>query len=309
MSTISIAISTRNRSNLLKECLESLHKQSTKPLEIIIVDNASTDDTQDVCASFNKKLPIKYYSEKKIGTPFARNRCIQAARGVILAFLDDDCVANCCWLENIQKHFLTYRSSVGVMGISLNNNPQNISGEIEQVFYERWLSENISNLTQPSVVLSGSVIDTKNCTLRSSFIKKFTFSATAPHGDVGNDEDVEIGNLLFKANRNIYFDPTIQIYHNNSQSISRLLYRNFWEGFANRLLLQRGVNVRKVPIKRPRLFWFLLTSRSANKYKTAAKKLLFLLLLFTYPIVYIIGRFYADMLIKLSLPHVIPKRI
>lgn len=87
MPRLSVVIPTRNRSGLLTQAVQSAWSAGTD-LEVIVVDNASVDDTQKICAS----LPnIRYFRlDKNSGEGGARNVGIQASRAAYVAFLDDD---------------------------------------------------------------------------------------------------------------------------------------------------------------------------------------------------------------------------
>lgn len=307
MSNISVAITTRNRNKILQRCLSSLIEQTRKPSEVIIVDNGSNDHTKKTCMAFSKFLPIQYYLEKRVGIPYGRNLGIRRASGDICAFIDDDCIADKNWTYNIAKHFSSHPTSIGVIGYSHNLTPNNIPSEIEQLYYERWISENIPDPKRASIVLSGRVIDFKNCAFRSVVIKRNTFSVNVPFGDVG-DEDVEIGNRLYKKNTNIYFDSTIIVLHKNSQTSGRLLYRNYWEGFANRLLLQNNLDVRKTPLHKSRFLWYVQAAKRKLKYKRLSRNVQFLLLLFLYPLSSKMGRLHATLSVLFHIPMRIPNR-
>lgn len=88
---ISIIIPTYNRSEYLKQCLQSILNQTYNNYEVIVCDDGSTDSTADVVDSFRNKLNIKYdYSFNSGGPACPRNRGINLANGEILAFLDSD---------------------------------------------------------------------------------------------------------------------------------------------------------------------------------------------------------------------------
>ena len=89
-STISIIIPTYNRAGLIGRALMSVLNQTYQDFEIIIVDDCSTDNTQDVAGSFKDERIIYIYHEKRKGLAGARNTGIKAAGGQYLAFLDDD---------------------------------------------------------------------------------------------------------------------------------------------------------------------------------------------------------------------------
>ena len=83
----SLVICTRNRPQELARCLASLADQTAVPLEVIVVDNASTDErTREVTISAR----ATYVREDRPGLDFARNAGVSAASGEIVVFTDDD---------------------------------------------------------------------------------------------------------------------------------------------------------------------------------------------------------------------------
>jgi len=89
---VSCIIPTHNRSLLLKRAVESVINQIYKNLEIIIVNDASRDDTCDVINELKRKdlRIISLVNAKPQGPSAARNRGINIATGAFIAFLDDD---------------------------------------------------------------------------------------------------------------------------------------------------------------------------------------------------------------------------
>ncbi|NQY74863.1 MAG: glycosyltransferase [Candidatus Margulisbacteria bacterium] len=87
--SISVVIPTYNRSQTILKCVESVFNQTLKPKEIIVVDDASTDDTVSVLTPHNSKLNVMVLSQN-IGVSGARNIGINAAKGRWVALLDSD---------------------------------------------------------------------------------------------------------------------------------------------------------------------------------------------------------------------------
>ena len=85
---VSVIIPTYNRAKYLRQCIESVLSQDYPNLEIIVVDNGSTDNTPEILASFGNK--IKCLKEEKGGASASRNKGLRAARGEFIAFLDSD---------------------------------------------------------------------------------------------------------------------------------------------------------------------------------------------------------------------------
>lgn len=86
---ISVIIPTYNRAGFLKRAVSSVLAQSFREIELIIVDDGSTDETRQVLQSFNEKRLTCYYQQNK-GVSSARNLGISKASGKYTAFLDSD---------------------------------------------------------------------------------------------------------------------------------------------------------------------------------------------------------------------------
>ncbi len=87
---VSVIIPTYNRAHLLKRAIESVLRQSFDDFELIVVDDASPDNTPEVVESIDDGR-IRYVRLKKnSGGPVARNTGIKKARGRFIALLDDD---------------------------------------------------------------------------------------------------------------------------------------------------------------------------------------------------------------------------
>jgi len=85
---ISCIIPVFNGERYLSEAIESIFKQTYRPLEIIIVDDGSTDRTPTVAERYRER--VRYLKQANAGTATARNSGINAAQGEYIAFLDSD---------------------------------------------------------------------------------------------------------------------------------------------------------------------------------------------------------------------------
>lgn len=102
---ISVVVCTFNRSDLLPQALGSLQKQQglRGTYEIVVVDNASTDNTKSVLMNLREHcgFEFSYEYEPNPGVAHARNRGIERSRGDWIAFFDDDQVADVNWLSEL----------------------------------------------------------------------------------------------------------------------------------------------------------------------------------------------------------------
>lgn len=89
--TVSVYIPTRNRATLLTRALASVWLQGIEDIEVIVVDDGSTDDTPRVLRSMQADSRLRWFrNEVPAGACAARNTAIQAARGRFITGLDDD---------------------------------------------------------------------------------------------------------------------------------------------------------------------------------------------------------------------------
>ncbi len=89
-SCVSVIIPTYNRAAVIARAITSVLAQDYTPLEIIVVDDASTDDTQRVVERFGDARIRYIVRSENRGAAAARNTGIRAARGAFIAFLDSD---------------------------------------------------------------------------------------------------------------------------------------------------------------------------------------------------------------------------
>jgi succinoglycan biosynthesis protein ExoM len=110
--TVTIAICSYNRCESLKATLESLYGLETGgafTLEVVVVDDGSTDRTRAVVEECHEKAPfdIRYCHQDGLGIAAARNHCVREARGQWIAFFDDDQQAEPQWLASLLDFALT----------------------------------------------------------------------------------------------------------------------------------------------------------------------------------------------------------
>jgi len=120
---ISVIVLTYNNLGLTQACLESLLKQTDYPgLEIVIVDNASTDDTPQWLQSFGQKHPeVKIIlNVNNLGFAAGNNVGLAAATGDYLVLLNNDTVVTRGWALTLMRH-LRSDPSIGLIGPVTNN--------------------------------------------------------------------------------------------------------------------------------------------------------------------------------------------
>ncbi len=117
---ISVVVVTRSRCMQLMRCLNSMLALERPPEELIVVDNASRDETRQAVAGFQAPFPVRYVFEAEVGVNAARNAGVAAASGDVISFTDDDAVVHAKWLSAVESAFLR-DSRIGVVGGRIEN--------------------------------------------------------------------------------------------------------------------------------------------------------------------------------------------
>jgi len=108
MIDLSIIIPTRNKANNLYNTLKSISELENKDddFEVIVIDNASKDNTVEVIEDYvNKIRNFRFLYLEKIGLHEGRNLGLKEAKGEILCYLDDDVCLYKSWLNGIRESF------------------------------------------------------------------------------------------------------------------------------------------------------------------------------------------------------------
>jgi len=122
---ISILICTRDRAPHLRatlDALEAIVYPADLPCELIVVDNASKDETAQVVAEAGQKsknAEVRYVQETRPGVSHARNAAMNAARGELILFTDDDVRPDANWLAGMSTPLLNGEADAVAGGVRL----------------------------------------------------------------------------------------------------------------------------------------------------------------------------------------------
>ncbi len=128
--TFSVVVPVHNSRRTIGKCLESLINNDHPSYEVVVVDDGSTDDTADICQSFDS---VKVIRLSKGGPSRARNVGVGHSRGKYVAFTDGDCVVDRQWLSELEKGF-TGEDIAGVGGDQKSPDDESETGRTVQEF-------------------------------------------------------------------------------------------------------------------------------------------------------------------------------
>ncbi|MCA8996649.1 MAG: glycosyltransferase family 2 protein [Planctomycetaceae bacterium] len=120
MSRVSIVLPTYNRALFLGEAIQSALNQTWMDLEVLVVDDGSTDATRDLVNELVEQDDrVKYLFQENAGVSAARNRALEAASGNFIAFLDSDDVWQ-PWKLELQLQLFQARDDVGMVWTNMD---------------------------------------------------------------------------------------------------------------------------------------------------------------------------------------------
>src|SRR3990172_1518395 len=231
---ISVVVCTYNRSGLLKDVVRSLQEQDFEgDSEIIIVDNNSTDNTKNVVEelSTTSPIPIRYFFENKQGLSHARNRGIDEAHGEIVAFIDDDAVAERQWLSSLISAYDDPRvACVGgqIKLLWLSERPEWLVPSMETSLGRLDYGDTIKELKYPQTPFGGNISFRKNIFDR---VKKFSTDLGRDAKTLLSNEELELCARLVEEGWIIKYVPNAVIHHKVApERLEKLwfIHRYYW---------------------------------------------------------------------------------
>jgi glycosyltransferase involved in cell wall biosynthesis len=191
---ISIVIPVYNEAERLAACLEAIAALELAPLEVLVIDNNSTDDS----AALARRYPwVRVLHEKQQGVVHARNRGFNAARGDIIARIDADTIVTPGWTAQLQTVF-TDTTVAGVSG-SITYHDVALGPIVDRIDFalRAWLAGKMSR----RMFLHGANMAIRRSAWQS--VKQFACSRTRMH------EDLDLAIHFAEAGQKIIYDPLL----------------------------------------------------------------------------------------------------
>lgn len=117
---LSVIIPVYNLEKYIERCLDSLTSQIDDEMEIIVVDDGSTDDSLNICKKYKKSRNIMVFSQENQGVSAARNKGLELASGQYVIFIDGDDWIQKSSLQKVMKIIDGQSPDVIVLGFSVD---------------------------------------------------------------------------------------------------------------------------------------------------------------------------------------------
>ena len=263
---LSVIICTRDRPRALERCLAALTTQSSRAGQIIVVDNSRGRSAEAVTTRFSG---VHYVHEPRPGLSVARNAGIQASKGALIAFTDDDVEPNPSWTMEIVRAF-TGAAVDAVTGLVLParlDTPAQCyfqfkmggfgSACVPLIFDRRFLDETKAMGAQVWRIGAGANMAFR----RSVFDRVGLFDERLGAGASGCSEDSELWYRLIASGGACLFEPRAVVSHHHREQWPELRrqVRAYMKGHVSALFVQaarhrHGGNIRRIFVQLPGYF-------------------------------------------------------
>lgn len=286
--TISVVILTSDRPHLLEKALQSVHRQTVLPIEVVIVDGSTRlhKETIATIKAHTRTLHIIKRNTRH-SIPYGRMLGAKTAHGDIVVYLDDDCVATPTYLSSFLRHFRRNPALTAVIGRIKNTHDTNVYAATQYAYYHRGLRHFFPTLRSTEPLRFGRILDCEVMGIRKDTLLAFGFPER--HRRYRND-DVELGLRLIQAGKRIIFDPNITAWATPRTALLPLVTAAFWNGLSDACTADiYHVDLRASPY--PTFFpaWFIREIGSAQRF-TLLQRCQYALLLILFPTVSRIGK-------------------
>jgi glycosyltransferase involved in cell wall biosynthesis len=220
---ISVIVCTRERPDALVRCLDSLEALRPAAHEVIVVDNApSSERTRELCA----QRDVRYVLEPTPGQSRARNRGIEVATGDLLAFTDDDCVADPDWLAGLAGEFTDplLMAVTGFIGPASISAPAQLHFEAHGGFERHAERRRFEAVTASPVMAAAIAGAGANMVFRRSVFSEIGPFAEhlGPGTPARSSDDKEMFYRILAAGYRIVYDPARVIWHHHRDTAGML---------------------------------------------------------------------------------------
>lgn len=207
---VTILIPVYNTAKFLRHCLGSIIAQTYQDLQVVLVDDGSTDESLAICKEYANKYPyIEVHHQANAGVAAARNKLLSHVTGDYVLFVDSD-----DWIEPQTVEYLVteaQRSQADIVTCEAIINDQPITNK--EIKEEEWTQEHVVYEFLRHVIFNGSLC---NKLLKAEQIKGIQFAKGISYGE----DALFIWQLLQRVQKVLITNRQLYHYRMNDTSIS-----------------------------------------------------------------------------------------
>tara|TARA_Y100001970_G_scaffold256226_1_gene333744 strand:+ start:12710 stop:13567 length:858 start_codon:yes stop_codon:yes gene_type:complete len=238
LNDISIYIPAYNAEKTIKQCLDSVLRQTIKPSKILVINDSSTDSTKNILLEYKQSIQI-IDNEKNMGVSFSRNLALKNLKSKFVASIDADVVISETWLEQIVNSLQKNNATIvgGKMYEKFIDNPCNLWRSIR--LKQHWGEQD--RINPPFIFGCNNILDTTNLDREKLYRNDDEYYKL-------NGDDIELGKLLIKKKQIMYYDSNAICSHLQNDNYKSLAAR-YWryvfygDGLKNRNFFKTFKNI------------------------------------------------------------------
>lgn len=239
MVKVSVIVPIYNAEKYLEQCIDSIVNQTLKEIEIILIDDGSTDGSAEICKKYIVDERVAYYYKKNAGAVMARRDGISYASGEYIGFVDSDDWLELNMYETMYEEAKKNNADIAFCNCIQNEDGHRFSPEMESGVYDRKaIEEKILPKSLAYITENGEkrAIRWSNC-LRL-YKRELIQSGISYNPEVRRCEDLVLTyEATLKANAMVYLGDQY-LYHNRVvlNSKSRRYTPDAWRAFKSLIL-------------------------------------------------------------------------
>lgn len=218
---ISVIVPVFNTAKYLTSCLESLMHQSYENLEIILVNDGSTDNSGNICKEYSKKdSRFILIEQKNKGLGMARNIGLEKARGQYVCFVDSDDFVHEKYVEILYRNLLSHDADISMCGYEKIYGEQKTGNSINNVCSVLSRYQMLYDITTTGPQnCSEKIVVCWNKLIRMDIMKRLKFT------DRLHEDEFMINDILLNIKTAVWSDARLYFYRQHSESITGLKNR------------------------------------------------------------------------------------
>ncbi len=224
MNFFSIIIPLYNRPAEIRELLDSLTQQTYKHFEVVVVEDGSTEKSEEIVASFRDRLEVKYFFKENSGPGLSRNYGAARASGDYFIFLDSDCIVPATYLQEIEDE--------------LAEHPVDAFGGPDRAHESFTDLQKAINYSMTSILTTGGIRGKKKSMEKfhpRSFNMGFSrrvFEVTGGFSGMRFGEDIDMSIRIMEAGFQTRLFPAAYVYHKRRTSWKKFFKQIYNSGIA-----------------------------------------------------------------------------
>ena len=217
---VSVIVPVFNVEKYLRQCLDSILQQTYQNLEIIIINDGSTDGSDAICREYaGKDSRISYFAKENTGISDTRNVGIRQATGEYVTFVDSDDWIEKTYIEELYDKLITYHADIAAANYYLFNDAESLFYFFmgEQDYYERLYTpvQLIDGLYETKFNKSFALLSAWGKLYKRSLFDELRFSKDR----IGEDRFLSLKAFL-SSERVVYLNKGLYAYRERTGSLS-----------------------------------------------------------------------------------------